>query len=82
MPGAAAFLHHLDDAAVLEHEVMGRNFAAAGFEEFERRLGVRHAGVVQHDHVRPPAVLAFAVIGRGHDFGNDAGIRQKRGDAT
>ena len=82
VPRAAAFLHRLHDAAVLEHEIMGRNFAAVLVSSASAAFERSHPGVVQENHVRPPPVLAFAVIGRGHDFGNDTGVRRKRGAPT
>ena len=36
MPGATALLNQLDDAAVFEHEVMGRHLAPRRAQEFQR----------------------------------------------
>jgi hypothetical protein len=33
---------------------------------------------MQQDHIGPPAVAPLAVIGRGHHFSDNAGIRRKR----
>ena len=77
MPGAASFLHQLEDAAVLEHKVMRRHFARGRAQSVQRLGGVRHPGVVEQNHVGALAALAIAVIGRGPDFGNDAGLGGK-----
>jgi hypothetical protein len=34
---------------------------------------------MQQDHIRPSAIAPLAVIGRGHHFGDNAGIGRKRG---
>ena len=51
MPGALGFGHALHDAAVLQHDVMGGNVGARRAQPRDRAFHVRHAGVVQHDHV-------------------------------
>ena len=74
MPGAHLLGHALDDAAVLEHHVMGRYLARRRGEARQRLRPALHPGVVQQDHVRR-AVLARVLIGRGDDVGDDEGIR-------
>ena len=71
MPRAAALLHHLDHAAVLKHEVVGGDFAARRAQTIERDGRIDHAGIVDEDHIGAHAVLAFAVVRRRPDVGND-----------
>ena len=58
-----------------------------GYRDFPKRQiaavtalcrGIHHAGVVQHNHIRPPAVPALAEIRRRHDVGNNARLGRKR----
>ena len=77
VPGAPLLRHALHDAAVLEHHVMRRHFALRRAQPLERRFAGPHAGVVQQDHVGLAPELAFVVIGRGLDLGDDEGIRLK-----
>ncbi len=74
VPGALALRHALHDAAVFEHDVMRRHLGAGGAELCDRALDIRHAGVVQHDHVGLPAVVALTEIRRRDDVGGDRGI--------
>ena len=71
MPGALGLRHALHDAAVLQHDVMRGDVGARGAELRDRALHVRHAGVVQHDHVGQAALAAVAVIRRRDDVGDD-----------
>jgi hypothetical protein len=73
MPGAGRFRHHLDDGAILTDHVMRGNLAVGIGEPGHSALGGRHAGVMQHDAIKPLAILARAEIGRGDDD-----IRQRR----
>lgn len=77
MPGALALRHALHDAAVFQHDVMRRNVGARGAELGDRTFHIRHAGVVQHDHVGLSALVAIAVVRRRDDVGSDRGIRGK-----
>ena len=77
VPGALALGHALHDAAVLQHDVMGRYVGAGGAELRDRAFDIRHAGVVQHDHVRQAPLVAVAKIRRRDDVGSDRGIRGK-----
>jgi hypothetical protein len=43
----------------------------------KRRVCVRHAGVVQQNHIRPAPILALAEIRRWQDVGNDARVGRK-----
>ena len=65
--------HALHDAAVFQHDVMRRYVGARGAELRDRAFHVRHAGVVQHDHVGQAALVAVAVIRRRDDVGSDRG---------
>ncbi len=40
----------------------------------KRKLGIPHAGVVQHQHVGLGAGLALAMVWRGLDLGDHTGI--------
>ena len=51
MPGPVGLGHHLHDAPVLEHEVMGRDFRRRVAQALQRSLCSGHAGVVQDQHV-------------------------------
>ena len=62
MPGALGFRHALHDAAVFQHDVMRRYVGAGGAELGDRAFHIRHAGVVQQDHVREAAVVAVAIV--------------------
>ena len=77
MPGALGFRHALHDAAVFQHDVMRGNVGAGGAQLRDRAFDVRHAGVVQQDHVGQPALVPIAVIRRRDDVGSDRGIRGK-----
>src|SRR5580704_1265177 len=77
VPGALALRHHLNDTAIFEDEIVRRHLARGSTQMLQRPGGVRHAGIVQHDHIRPATVLALAEIRRWHDVGNDAGIGLK-----
>ncbi len=67
--------HALHDAAVFQHDVMRRDVGAGGAELRDRAFHIRHAGVVQHDHVGQAALVAVAIIRRRDDVGGDRGIR-------
>ena len=77
MPCAPALLHELHDAAVLMHKIVAGDLAAGRFEQFERGVGISHAGVVQQNHIGAPVVLAIAEIRRRIDFGDNARVRCK-----
>src|SRR5258707_1026607 len=77
MPGALAFRHALHDAAVFQHDVMRGDIGAGGAELGDRAFHIRHAGVVQQDHVGQAALVAVAIVCRRDDVGSDRGIRGK-----
>src|SRR5262245_49796671 len=74
MPRAAGFGHHLDHAAVFEHQIMGGYFAARGTQTVERDLRIEHARIVQQDHIRPHPAAALAMIRRRAHLGDHAGF--------
>ncbi len=53
VPGAPALGHELNDPPVLEDEIMRRHFRRRVDEQLQRRLGRRHAGVMEDEGVRP-----------------------------
>ena len=63
MPGAARLRDELENASVLQDEVVCRDFRSRIAELADGSFGVARARVVQDDHVRHHAVLALAVIG-------------------
>ena len=65
MPGAPLFRHQLDDAAVLEHDVVRGDFARRRAQTLTAACGVAHAGVVQHDHVGRAPPLRSPWLGEG-----------------
>ena len=73
VPGALGFRHALHDAAVFQHDVMRRHVGAGGAELGDRAFHIRHAGVVQQDHVGEAALVAVAIV-RGRDD-----VRRNRG---
>ena len=77
VPGALALGHALHDAAVLQHDVMRRDVSARGAELGDRAFHIRHAGVVQQDHVGEAPVVAVAIVHRRDDVGNDRGVGGK-----
>ena len=77
VPGALALGHALHDAAVFQHDVMRRNVGACGAELGDRAFHIRHAGVVQQNHVGEATVVAVAIVHRRDDVGNDRGIGGK-----
>ena len=77
MPGALALRHALHDAAVFQHDVVRRDLGARGAKLGDRAFHIRHAGVVQHDHVGQAALVAVAIVRRRDDVGSDRGIRGK-----
>ncbi|MGY4430398.1 hypothetical protein ACVWWO_002875 [Bradyrhizobium sp. F1.13.1] len=62
MPGAPGLRHALHDAAVFQHDIMCRHLGACGAEPRQGTFDVGHAGVVQHDHIGLPALVAVAVV--------------------
>src|SRR5882724_2300365 len=77
VPGAPRLRNALHDAAVFQNDVMRGNLAARRAEPLDRALHVRHAGVMQDDHVGQTALAPFAMVGRGDDVGGDRGIRSE-----
>ena len=77
VPGALALGHALHDAAVLQHDVMRRYVGAGGAKLGDRAFHIRHAGVVQQDHVGQAPLVAVAIVRRRDDVGSDRGIRGK-----
>jgi hypothetical protein len=63
VPGPVGLRHHLHDASVLEHEVMGRDLGGRVAQALQRTLRRRHARVVQDQHVRALSVFPLPVIG-------------------
>ena len=53
---------------------MRRDVSAGGAELGDRILHVRHAGVVQEDHVGQTALVPLAEIGGRNDVGSDRGV--------
>jgi hypothetical protein len=62
VPGAFGFRHALHDAAVFQHDVVRRYVGAGRAELGDRALHIRHAGVVQQDHVSDAAIVAVAMV--------------------
>ena len=77
MPGAPRLRHELEHAPVLEDEVVGGDLRDRVAEPLQGLALVRHAGVVQDQHVGPAAVLALAVVGRGEDLRGDRAVRRE-----
>ncbi len=74
MPGAFGFQHALHDTAVLEHDVMRGDIGARRAQPRDRAFDVRHAGIVQDDHVGRAAVAALAIVRRRDHVGRDRRI--------
>ena len=79
MPGAALLRHALDDAAVLHHDVVGRDIGSRRAQVFDRGLALRHPGIMQHQHVDLGAAYALAKIRRRAHLGDEDGIGMKFG---
>ncbi len=82
MPGAAAFRHELEGMAVLEDEVVRGHLRDRVAQPLQRFARNRHAGVVQDQHVRPPAgravgMLALAMVGRVKDLAGEAAVGRR-----
>ena len=74
MPGALGFGDALHDAAVFQNDVMRRHVGAGRAQLRDRAFHIRHAGVVQHDHVGQTAFVALAKVRRRDDVGGDRRI--------
>jgi len=64
VPGAARLRHELQQAAILQHEIMRRHFRDRVAKLPQGGLSGRQASVMQDDRVRRPP-FAFAVVRRG-----------------
>ena len=73
MPGAAVLVDQLDDATVLEDEVVRRDAGRGRGEPGERALRRGHAGVVEEEDVDAPAAGPRTVVRRGALFDRERG---------
>src|SRR5262245_50092963 len=69
----------VDDIAVRQHGVVCRNLAARVGRPPDRVLVVRHASVMQDDHVGRAAALALVVVRRRSYLGDDGGFGTQLG---
>jgi len=74
VPCALLLGHHLDDAAVLMHEIVAGHAALWIAQPTHRPLARAHPGIVEDQHVRAARQPAFGVVGRRPDLVDARGV--------